>query len=260
MSAFSLRCFGVGDGLPCADRNHSSFLYRFGKVHLLVDCGESISSRYKASGLSYDAIDRIFISHLHSDHLGGFFMLVQGFWLEQRQKELPVHLPGDGIEAVRNLFTAACLFDQLLPFRLRFAPLRAGKAVLTGNVRMTPYLTSHLSSMREAFQNVVDLEFASFCFLFEAGRLRIGHSSDIGAPEDLTPLVKKPLDLLVCELAHATPEALFGFLQGRPIKKIVFVHLARRYWDNLPKIRAQASQMLGRIPCCFAQDGEEIGL
>src|SRR5882672_8610337 len=86
MGKLTLRCFGVGDGWPCADRKHASFLYRFDKVSILVDCGEPISSSYKASGLSYDAIDRIFISHLHFDHIAGFFMLMQGFWLERRQK------------------------------------------------------------------------------------------------------------------------------------------------------------------------------
>ena len=48
-----------------------------------MDCGETVSGGYKATGLDYDTIDRIFISHLHSDHIGGFFMLMQGFWLEQ---------------------------------------------------------------------------------------------------------------------------------------------------------------------------------
>ena len=76
MESFSLRCFGVGDGTACADRNHSAYLYSFGATTLLLDCGEPISRGFKASGLNYDLIDRIFISHLHADHIGGLFMLV----------------------------------------------------------------------------------------------------------------------------------------------------------------------------------------
>src|ERR1051325_11930468 len=40
MAEFSLTCFGVGDGWPCADRKHAAFLYRFGHATILIDCGE----------------------------------------------------------------------------------------------------------------------------------------------------------------------------------------------------------------------------
>ena len=85
MKKFSLTCLGVGDGWPCADRRHAAFLYRFGKTTLLVDCGEPVDASLRAHGVKPDAVDRILISHLHSDHIGGFFMLMQGFWLEGRR-------------------------------------------------------------------------------------------------------------------------------------------------------------------------------
>src|SRR3954453_7954289 len=106
MAKFFLKCFGVGDGWPCADRNHSSFLYRFGQTSFLVDCGEPLSRSYQAAGLSYDAFDRIFISHLHSDHTAGFFMFLQGLWLERRTKDLPVHMPVDGIKPFQQMLRA----------------------------------------------------------------------------------------------------------------------------------------------------------
>jgi ribonuclease BN (tRNA processing enzyme) len=260
MHSFSLRCFGVGDGWPCADRNHSSFLYRFGKVTLLIDCGESVSGSFKATGLDYDTIDRILVSHLHCDHIGGFFMLMQGFWLEQRQKDLPVHMPAEGIAPVRAMLNAACIFDELYAFRLFFEALAIGQPVVTQNVRVTPFRSSHLDSLRESFQAKYPQPFAAFCFLLESDRLRVGHSADIGAPEDLAPLVEKPLDLLVCELSHFKPEDLFNYLKGRPIKRIVFIHVARRYWECLEETRALADRMLGGIPFTFAHDGEEIVL
>jgi len=258
MDNFSLKCFGVGDGWPCGDRMHSSFLYRFGNTSILIDCGESVSGRYKATGLHYDTIDRIFISHLHSDHIGGFFMLMQGFWLEQRQKELPVSMPAEGSKLFRRMLNAAFIFPELLQFRLRFENLRARKPVLTGDVRVTPYHTTHLEQLRLAFHKNYPGDFESFSFLIEAGKLRIGHSADIGAPSDLEPLLRKPLDLLVCELAHFRAEDLFWYLKGRSIKKIVFMHVARQYWEKLAATRALARKMLPGMNFMFARDGEEI--
>src|SRR5262245_53277717 len=126
MSACSVKCFGVGDGVPNPDRNHSSYLYTFGDASVLIDCGEPLSRSLKASGVSYVAIDRVVISHLHSDHFAGFFMLLQSFWLEQRRKDLVVQMPEDAIAPFQHMLRSAYLFEELLPFRMRLEPLRAG--------------------------------------------------------------------------------------------------------------------------------------
>ena len=60
-------------------------------------------------------------------------------------------------------------------------------------------------------------------------------------------------------MSHFTPETLFSYLRGRPIRRIAFVHLARRYWDDLPNIRRLAAKMLPDIPHVFPKDGAVIG-
>jgi ribonuclease BN (tRNA processing enzyme) len=258
MGKCSLTCFGVGDGWPCGDRNHSAFLYRFGGASILVDCGEPLSRSFKASGLSPELPDSVFISHLHADHTAGFFMFVQGLWLERRTKLLRVHMPSDGIKPFKQLMQSGMVYPELLQFKLRFEPLRAKQPVTTAGIRVTPCRTSHLDQLRLAFQKRYPQKFQAFCFLIEAGRIRVAHSADLGRPEDLEPLLQKPLDLLVCELAHFSPESMFRYLRGRKIKRIVFVHLARPYWDNLRRTREAAARMLGGIPATFAKDGEEV--
>lgn len=258
MGKFSLKCFGVGDGWPCADRNHSSFLYRLGDTSLLVDCGDGASRGFKATGLSYDTVDAIFISHLHTDHFAGFFMLVQGFWLERRKKPLPVFLPADGIQPISQVLKAAMLFPELLRFKLGFKPLRVGKPVLTNGVRVTPFPSTHLERLRRMFQKKYPQRFAAYCFLIEAGTKRIGHSADLGRPEDLEPLLQKPLDLLVCELAHFPSAALFRYLKGRDLGRIIFIHVGRRHWERLDATRRLARKMLPGIPITFARDNQEF--
>jgi ribonuclease BN (tRNA processing enzyme) len=260
MGKFSLTCFGVGDGWPCADRNHSAFLYRFGGTSLLVDCGDGFSRPFKAAGLSYDAIDRIFISHLHADHFAGLFMLLQGCWLEGRKKDLSVHLPADGVKPLGQMLRAAMLFPELLKFRLRLHALQAGKGVPVDGVRVTPFPTSHLDQLKKSFQKKHPLRFAAYCFLIESGKLRIGHSADIGRPEDLEPLLRQPLDLLVCELAHFRAEKLFRYLARHEVRRVVFVHLGRRYWENLKATRVLAAKMLPDVRFSFALDNQEFSL
>jgi len=260
MRKFSLTCLGVGDGWPCANRNHASFLYRFGKTAILLDCGEPMDGCFKASGLSYDTFDGIVISHLHADHMGGFFMLMQGCWLEGRRKDLPVYLPGGAIKPLRGMLNAAFLFDELLRFRTCFAPLKAGKPITVRDARVTPFPTTHLDGFRARFQKTYRSDFTAYCFLLQAGGIRVGHSADLGRPEDLEPLLQKPLDLLVCELAHFPLEEMFCYLRGHRIGRIVFIHLSRTCWENLARTRRLAAKILPDIPHTFARDGAVIGL
>lgn len=258
MPQFSLRCFGVGDGWPSAGRDHSSFLYRFPQQTILLDCGEPVSRSYKESGLDYDLIDRILISHLHFDHVGGFFMLMQGFWLEGRKRQLVVHAPEEGIEPMRELLRVGCIFDELLPFPRRYEPLRVGEVIAGGGMRISPFPTRHLWGLRDQFQSKYPQRYEAFSFLIETEHFRIGHSADIGAVEDLAPLVEKPVDVLVCELAHISPEELFKFLRGRAIGRVIFIHLAREHVENFQKIEALAKQQLGSCPVHWPHGGQEF--
>jgi len=260
MQPFCLRCFGVGDGTASVDRNHSSYLYSFGETSLLIDCGEPISRSFKSSGLSTDLIDRILISHLHADHIGGFFMLLQGFWLENRKKDLQIHLPAESIQPLRQMLRAAFLFEELLPFRLIFSPWLTGQPEVDKKVRVTPFPTTHLQVLRKTFQAKYPGDYAAYCFLLESERSRIGHSADLGSPNDLEPLLAKPLDLLVCELAHFKPEEMFAYLRGRDIKRIAFTHVARYYWERLDETRRLAAQFLPEANFWFPRDLEVIDL
>lgn len=253
-SRFSLRCFGTGDGMPCGDRNHSSFLYQLGGATLLLDCGEPVSRHLKASGLSWDLIDQIVLSHFHFDHVGGFFLLMQGMWLEKRRKSLPVAMPRDGLEPVRQMLNVGMIFEELLAFKLSLAPLQAGKPLEVGQARVTPFPTTHLTGLKRQFQKKYPLAFEAFCFLLEAEGVRIGHSADLGQPSDLDPVVAEPLDLLLCELAHFHPEDLFAYLQGHSIKHLVLTHLGRPQQKRREAIRKNAAKMLPKCRITFAED------
>ena len=260
MKRSSVICFGTADGAPCEDRNHASFLYQFGKTTILVDCGEAVDRSYKSSGISYDKIDAIFLSHLHSDHVGGFFMFMQGMWLERRRRPLTVYLPAKAIKSLRQMLDTVFLFEEALPFRLRLLPLQNQQPVRVRDVRITPFLTTHLDRTRAQFAKKYNADFSAYSFLLQHKGTRIGHSADLGRPHDLNPLLSKPLDLLVCELSHFTPQAICSYLRNEPIKQIAFVHIARTYRQDIPAMRRLVKKQIPNVPSHFPNDGDELNV
>ena len=258
MSLFSIRCFGVGDGWASADRNHSSFLYEAGGNSLLIDCGEPVNRSFKATGSSYDSVDGIVLSHLHSDHFAGLLMLLQSFWLEKRQRDLPLYLPADAVTPTRQLLQRVYLFPELMPFTLKLLPLQPREPIQFGNLRVTPFPTTHLDQLRKRFQAQYPGDYQAFCFLVETAGLRLAHSCDIGAPEDLEPLLREPVDTLVCELAHFTPEALFDFLKTRQMRQLVLVHLSRALWAKRDALLEQARRALPKVAISIPRDGDVV--
>jgi hypothetical protein len=255
-----LKCLGVGDGWASMDRNHSSYVYRLGTRTVLVDCGEPVSRSLKAAGIHADAVDDLILSHLHLDHLGGFFMLLQGLWLEPRRKPLTVHMPAEGIEPVKAILRAGYIFDELLQFPVTYVPLKGGQSFACGNARATPFHNTHLDRLRNMFQARYPKAFESFSFGFAVGGRRVVHTADVGSVQDLEPLLTAPVEALVCELAHMEPQRLFEFLHGKPIKRVIFMHLGRAQWSSQVSLRSLASATLGGIPFSFACDGEAFVL
>jgi len=250
---------GVGDGWPCADRAHAAFLYRLGTATVLVDSGEPISSLIDNAKIAADEIDAVLITHLHMDHVGGLFMLLQGLWLEGRTKPLPVHMPAEGIDPFRAMLRAGYVFDELLKFSLEFVPIKPGQPIRIGrSVRVTPFPTSHLAGLKKRFGGRNGPAFEAFSFLIESGRKRVVHSGDVGTVADLGPLLDRPADVLVCELAHVGLEELGEFLKGRKVKQVVLVHLPGLMWRDLPKTRRCAEKALGKTGFVIPTGGEAI--
>lgn len=260
MRTDSVICLGVGDGWPCTDRNHSAFVYRLGDTTLLIDAGEPVCRTYKLSGLGFDELDAVVLSHLHADHFGGLLMLLQGMWVEGRKKDLDIYLPEHAIRPLGALLKQATLYRPLLPYKLRLKPLRAGQPVRIGRVRITPVAGTHLDEVQKRRGLKPSRRLVAYLFLIEYGQVRIAHSSDLGSPNDLVQLLGKPLDLLVCELAHFTPHQICAVLEGRPIKRVLFVHLARKYWSARPATRKLLARLLPTIPHLIPRDGQIVPL
>lgn len=126
---------GTGASWPTAERGSSAIAIKRGGEVLLWDCGEGTQRQLQKSGLSYQQIGSIWLTHYHGDHCYGVPGLLKTMALNERTeavhlfgprgllrmveawkmmrgwpKEFPIHLrelsPGDVIERPGYTVTA----------------------------------------------------------------------------------------------------------------------------------------------------------
>ncbi len=83
---------GTSGSLPTSQRNLPAVALHRGREIILFDCAEGTQRQMLKVGLSINRITKIFISHLHGDHVMGLPGILQTLSLLER--ETPLHIYG----------------------------------------------------------------------------------------------------------------------------------------------------------------------
>ena len=256
----SLLFLGTGPGTPVAGRFCSSCLVQSGEARILVDAGEPCSQRLVTAGFSTADLDAVLITHGHSDHIGGFPMLVQSAWLAPRKSPLRVWLPRELIGPLRAWLHAVYLPSSLLGFPLELNAWTIDETVsLVPGIEVGVFPTTHLQGLHRKIDPSSTGRFEIFGLDMNCHGRRVVFSSDLGAPSDLESSLSAPCDVLVCELSHFLPEELFAVLRGRRIGRLVFNHLAPELngaEEELLRAARKALPEIGEVSA--VRDGDRV--
>lgn len=153
-------------------------VFEAGSTRVLLDCGfgpREAQARLARLALEADGLSGIFVTHEHSDHVGGVFALA-------RRHALPVWMTWGTFSAVRD-------DDQSTVRDVKVHIIDGVSPIAVGDVLVQPYTVPH--DAREPVQ-----------FVFSDGQRRLGVLTDTGSS---TPHIEASLsgcDALVLETNH----------------------------------------------------------
>jgi ribonuclease BN (tRNA processing enzyme) len=141
-----LQFLGCGDAFGSGGRFNTCFHVTTGLTQFLVDCGASSMIAIRRFGVEPNAIETIFITHLHGDHFGGLpFFILDAQLVSHRTTPLTVAGPPGLRERLREamdvLFPGSA--DIARRFQVGVIELDAGAASIVNGVTVTPFLMKH---------------------------------------------------------------------------------------------------------------------
>jgi ribonuclease Z len=133
---------GTSSGVPTRSRNVSSVAIRLPQRAevWLFDCGEGTQHQLQRSNLKSSQIRRIFITHMHGDHIYGLMGLIASSGLAGNAGAIDIYGP----EGLKEYLHSAAKYSYLnVGSRLRIHPVKTGLIYEDDEFRVEAALLKH---------------------------------------------------------------------------------------------------------------------
>lgn len=241
---------GTSHGVPAADRYCSCTMLETQGSTYFIDAGAPLIDLLLRRGAALESIRALFTTHLHGDHVNGVIPFVDLLNWYYTKPRVQIYLTEE--QGISLFWQVIELTDgmKLDAERLSFRLVTPGLIYEDENLRVTAIPTRHLAQANRP----------SYALLVEAEGKRVLFSGDLSGhlKEADFPAcaMSEPLDLMVLEMAHFTPEQAQPYLEKCTAKKLCVQHVFPL--DKYERIRA----MDGRFgyPILTPQDGDVLEL
>jgi len=149
---------GTGGMMPLPGRWLTSLLLRYNGKMLLVDCGEGTQIPVKLCGWGFKAIDAIFFTHFHADHIAGLPGLL--LTIGNSGKDTPLDLIGP--PGLMNVVKSLLVICPALPYDIR--------AVELGNPELPPLTGVQIAESLQFQYAPCDHNIKCFAYSFYVNR------------------------------------------------------------------------------------------
>ena len=220
---------GTGGSIPTPKRGLSAIAIQRKTELLLFDCGEGTQRQMIQVGVGFHRKTKIFVTHMHGDHVLGLPGLLQTMSLLDRTKKLEIYGP-QGIKAFVEAINQTVRFS--LTFPVQVSEIEAGLVCEEKEYEVYATQSDHMD---------YSLAYALIEKL-RPGRFHIEKLKELGVPEG--PLWSKLQDGSAIKLPSGRivkPEMVLG--PPRSGRKIVYTGDTRPS-ENLVKLAENADMLI----------------
>ncbi|MCL6494847.1 MAG: MBL fold metallo-hydrolase, partial [Ignavibacterium sp.] len=115
-----IKFIGTGSAKVSLRRNFTSLLLETENDKTLIDCGDGISRALLQQNVELNSINKILITHLHSDHFSGLSTLLTQFKLGERANPVEIISCKENIPIIKNFLFNSFIIPEKINFEIRF--------------------------------------------------------------------------------------------------------------------------------------------
>ena len=206
--SLTVRFLGTSASRPTVERNVTSVaIVREGET-LLLDCGEGTQRQMMRYGISF-ALEDIFFTHMHADHMLGVIGLFRTLSLQGRTEPMRLWGPRGSAALLKQ---AIALGSEKQPFPLEINEVTPDSPIKRKGYSIIPYAADHKDRDALGFALVEELRL---------GRFNPDKARELGIPEGPAwGRIHKGQSVTLEDGRVIEPSELVG--EARPGRRVVF--------------------------------------
>ncbi len=206
--SLTVRFLGTSASRPTVERNVTSVaMIREGET-LLFDCGEGTQRQMMRYGISF-ALEDIFFTHMHADHMLGVIGLFRTLSLQGRTEPMRLWGPRGSAQLLQQ---AIALGSDKQPFPLEINEVTPESPIVRKGYSIVPYAADHKDKLALGFALVEEIRL---------GRFNPDKAREMGIPEGPAwGKIHKGQSVTLDDGRVVEPSELVG--PSRPGRRVVF--------------------------------------